>query len=222
MRRMVLPGELITEGNYRLGGGVYREKEKIYASVLGLVDERRNYIRVIPMSGKYSPQVGDFVIGTIIDAQFSSWVLDINSAYLGILNGDDYFREIDVFQTDLRRVMPIGEMIFAMIREVSPQKRIYLTMRERGARRIRGGRMLDVTPTKIPRVIGKKTSMVSMIKREAGCEVLVGQNGMVWVNGKDELVEIAVDAIKRIEKEAHTSGLTNKIREMIIEAREKL
>ena len=64
----------------------------------------------------------------------------------------------------------------------------------------------------MPRLIGKKGSMINMIKDKTGCKIVVGQNGLVWVKGKQEMEQIVKDTIKLIEKEAHTSGLTDRIK----------
>jgi exosome complex component RRP4 len=221
-RKMVIPGELVAEGAMTLGNGVYREGNKVYASIMGLLEQRRGYVKVIPLTGKYVPKVGDFVIGKITDVTLTNWDVDINSAYNAILNPRDYFRDIDIFQTSLLKILAPGDMIFASVREVTPTKKVYIAMTNRGARILRGGRLLTINPAKIPRVIGRKSSMISMIKKESRCRILVGQNGRIWFKGKPELVEIAVKAIKRIEREAHISGLTDRIKKMIIEEREKL
>jgi len=221
-RKMVIPGELVAEGPIKLGDGVYREGGKIYASIMGLLDHKKDFIRVIPLAGKYIPHVGDYVIGVVMDAMFSGWEIDINSAYSGILNGRDYISDIDIFRTSLVTVLAPGNMIFASIREITPTKKVYITMTDRGARVLRDGRLLTINPTRIPRLIGKKSSMISMIKRETQCNILVGQNGRVWLNGKQELVDLATRAVERIEKDAQTPGLTDNIKKMIIEEREKL
>lgn len=215
MRKMVIPGELIAEGEHKLGEGVFREQGKIYSSVMGLVDEKKGYIRVIPLTGKYMPKVEDFVIGKIEDVQFSHWEVDINSAYSAILNASDYFREIDIFQTALVKVLAPGDLIFAVVREITPTKKVYVTMVDRGARILKGGRLLKINPTKVPRVIGKNSSMISMLKKEVRCDILVGQNGRIWLNGEAERVNLAVKAIELIEREAHTAGLTERVKNMI-------
>ena len=222
MRKMVLPGELITEEDLNIGEGVYREDNKIYASVLGLTDQRKDRVRVIPMTGKYIPQVRDFVIAEVAEVQYSIWLLDINAPYAGVLTPRDLFRDFDSFKSDLSELIPKGETIYGMIREISPSKRVFLTMKERGSRKLKGGRILDITPAKVPRLVGKKSSMISMIKKETGCQIIVGQNGKIWVDGKEELVNLVVEVVEKIEKEAHTPGLTNKIKDIIINAREKL
>jgi exosome complex component RRP4 len=131
------------------------------------------------------------------------------------LNASDYFRDIDIFKTELIKILAPGDLIFARVREVTPRKKVYISMKEREARVIKGGRILKVTPPKVPRIIGKRSSMISMIKRETKCRILVGQNGRIWISGKPELAEIAAKMIERIEEEAHTSGLTNRIKETI-------
>jgi exosome complex component RRP4 len=68
-------------------------------------------------------------------------------------------------------------------------------------------------------VIGKQGSMVKMIKDASGCDVVVGQNGWIWIKGTPE-TEAKVEAIiKKIEREAHMKGLTDKIKAML-EAKE--
>jgi exosome complex component RRP4 len=89
--------------------------------------------------------------------------------------------------------------------------KIELTLREKGLRKIKGGRLLEVPSTKVPRVIGHNGSMVSMLKKETGCEIFVGQNGRIWINGKDENMDKLSEAIDMIIRESHTSGLTDKI-----------
>lgn len=222
-RKMVIPGELVAEGDYFLGDGVYKSGNEIYSSIMGLLDERGKKIRVIPFKGKYMPKEGDFVIGTVIDSPFpNAWEIEIMSPYFSILNASDYFREIDVFKTPILEIMKPGEMIYAYIREVSPTRRVFLTMTERGARRLGPGKIIEISPSKIPRVIGKKRSMLSMIVKETGTNILVGQNGRIWIRGKPEMVEFVTKVIMRIEQEAHTPGLTDKIKQMVNNERNNL
>ncbi len=218
-RKMVLPGEFIVEGDQRLGDGVFREDNRVYSSVMGLLDLKENFVKVIPLTGRYTPKVNDFVVGEIEDMDFSSWYTNIGAAYSSTITAKDYFSERDGFQEDISKVMRIGDAVYAMIREISPRKRVFLSMRERGTRKLRGGRIIEVTPAKVPRIIGRKGSMISMIKDETGCQVLVGQNGRVWINGTPERSDLVVKIIERIEKDAHTSGLTESIKNMIMKER---
>jgi exosome complex component RRP4 len=223
-RKLVIPGEEVAQGKVKLGDGVYRDGDRVYASVLGLLDTSKGAVRVIPLTGRYFPKVGDFVIGVVKGTIYeTAWEVDINCPYLAILNASDYYREVDPFRTPLQRIMSPGTTIYAYVREVAPNRRIYITMRQRGSRVIRGGRLIQISPAKVPRVIGRKRSMISMIMKEAKCRLLVGQNGLVWIGAKNQAVaEIVERAVRKIEAEAHTSGLTDRIKEMIVKEREKV
>jgi exosome complex component RRP4 len=94
---------------------------------------------------------------------------------------------------------------------VTSQRLVDVTMKAPGLRKLSGGVVISVNPSKVPRVIGKNGSMVTMVKRATNCNIAVGQNGLVWVQGapKDQITAIA--AIRKIEEEAHTSGLTERM-----------
>ena len=63
--------------------------------------------------------------------------------------------------------------------------------------------------------------MISMIKQETGCHILLGQNGLVLISGKKpEDEQLAVMAIRKIEEESHTSGLTDRVTEMLKKEKE--
>jgi exosome complex component RRP4 len=96
-------------------------------------------------------------------------------------------------------------------------KKVKLGLKGRGLGKFRGGILINITPTKVPRLIGKKGSMINMIKDQTRCEVVVGQNGVVWVKGKPEMERVVQKVVKTIEEEAHTSGLTDRIRDMLVE-----
>jgi exosome complex component RRP4 len=55
-----------------------------------------------------------------------------------------------------------------------------------------------------------------MLKKETKCNITVGQNGLVYVSGRNREDErIAISAINKIEEEAHTSGLTDRVTNMV-------
>ena len=114
-----------------------------------------------------------------------------------------------------KRVSPkVGDLLLAKVVSFDRTRDPSLTTKESGLGKIVHGRIIEITPTKIPRLIGRRGSMINMIKRETGCNITVGQNGVVLVSGKTaELETLAIQVIFLIEQEAHMSGLTNRITE---------
>ena len=204
---LVVPGEILAEDDYYAGRGTFQENGKVCSNLLGLVSLRNKKISVIPLKSKYLPKKGDVVIGKIDDVRFSMWGVDINSPYSGILPASEVFGRD---KKDLSRVFDIGDVLFLRIVDVDEVKKVKLGLKGRGMGKFKGGIIVDIAPTKVPRLIGKKGSIFDFLKFVI--DVVVGQNGLVWVKGKQDMEQIVKDTIKLIEKEAHTSGLTDRIK----------
>jgi exosome complex component RRP4 len=216
-REIVVPGDLLAEGiEFLPAGKAFREKEKIFASAMGLASVKGKVIKVIPLAGKYMPRRGDAIIGKVINISHSGWQLEINSPYAADLNIGEATQEyIDLAKTDMTRYYDIGDYAFLEVINISEGKFVKLTAKYRPYRKLKGGNIIEVSPTKIPRIIGKQGSMIKTLKDLSGCDIIVGQNGLVWIKGIPEKEAIVAAAIKRIEKESHTSGLTDKIKGML-------
>lgn len=122
----------------------------------------------------------------------------------------------------LPNIFGIGDSIVARIVSMNRDGTPVLSTLEPGLGKVEVGRIVRITSSKIPRLIGKRGSMVNMILKETGCQILIGQNGIVLLNCKDREVEqLVVQVLHKIESEAHTTGLTNRVYEYIKEMKEK-
>jgi len=93
---------------------------------------------------------------------------------------------------------------------------IDLSVKMRGFGKLDGGMIIKINPNKVPRVIGKEGSMVSLIKNASNCEITVGQNGFVWISG--ETLDDEIQAKKVIDficDNSFISGLTEKVERFI-------
>ena len=211
-----VPGETLAIGMDILpGNGTYREGEKIIANRLGLAAIEGRTIKLIPLSGRYVPKTGDVIICKVIDVGFYGWRLDTNSAYSAILSMKDATSDFIARGADLTKYFDLGDYVVCKIVNVTSQKLVDVAMKGPGLRKLKGGRIIDVDPNKVPRIIGKQGSMVVMIKEATKCNIIVGQNGLIWIDGDPINELLAIQTIKKIEKESHLSGLTDKIKEYL-------
>jgi exosome complex component RRP4 len=217
---IVVPGEGLAEGmDYLPGSGTYREGEKIIASRLGLAVVDGRAIKLIALSGKYLPKRGDTIIGTIKEILMSGWMIETNSAYHAMLSMKEATSEFIPKGADLTQYFNFGDYVVCKITNVTSQKLVDVTARGPGLRKLKDGRIITINTHKVPRIIGKKGSMVSMIKNATNCKIIVGQNGIIWLQGEDPKMELlAVETIEKIEREAHMSGLTDRIKEYLEKA----
>ncbi len=216
-REIVTPGDLLAEDDYVAGDNTYKKDGKIYAMRVGLVEYDNRRIFVVALKAFYVPCVGDMVIGKVVEVGLGSWIIDIRAPYPGVLRASDAFnRPFKPQRDDMPSILDVGDLVMAKIVAYDRTRAPLLSIREPDLGKVERGQIVEVTPTKIPRVIGRKGSMVTMLKQETNCQITVGQNGVVLVSGrspKDE--QLAVMAIRKIEEEAHTSGLTDRVTQMV-------
>ena len=215
---VVVPGQVVATGmEYLPAEGMYRAGDDIRANRIGLVKIEGKVIKSIPVAGVYLPQKNDVVIGRVIDILMSGWRLDLNGPYSSVLQVKDATFDFIAKGADLTKYFDLEDFVVAKIIQVTSQNLVDVTCKGPGLKKIEGGRIIKVTPQKVPRIIGTKGSMISMVKKATGCRIIVGQNGVVWLEGAPEKEVIAVQTIRLIEELAHTSGLTERIKRHLIE-----
>ncbi len=211
-RKIVVPGEVIAKGDELLPGEWTEKVDgEIRALKYGLAEESNKLVKVIPLSGVFNPRRGNVVIGKVENITFNGWILDIGTpenAFLSLMEVPRF-----VNKDNLEEVMEIGDAAVVKIWNIN-KRGIDLSLKSRGLGKIDKGIIIKINPYKVPRVIGKEGSMVKIIKDETGCNVTVGQNGFIWIEGEkveDEL--FAKKAINFVSENSYQSGLTEKLQE---------
>jgi exosome complex component RRP4 len=213
-RKYVIPGDKIVDGNFRPSMNVIRVGNSIFSTRIGIAEAGREGIKVIPLSGVYIPRVNDVVIGKIVDRSSLSWDVDINSCFTAHLPAQDVFgRDFSPARDDMNRELATGDLLTARIIAFDRTRDPMLTIQDRDLGKIPRGESLKISATRVPRLIGKRGSMIQTIEQATQTRVLIGQNGIIVVTGRtSDGIELAVKAIRMVEEEAHTSNLTQRIK----------
>ena len=215
-RRQVIPGDVIAKGNYRYGSYIEKRGEEYVALRVGLAEVGRDGIKLNPLTGPYLPRADDEVIGKVVDVNGFGWVVDINSCFDGFLPASFVFgREFSPSTHDLSSKFKVGDMIGARIESFERSRDPQLSIRGQGYGKIDSGEIVKISPTKVPRLIGKRGAIINLISERTGTEVKVGQNGVVVVSGTPEGITKAVKAVRTVEGEAHAPDLTTKIERVL-------
>lgn len=213
-REIVVPGEVLADaGEYKAGENAYELDGKIRANVMGTKTYRDDVVSVTVMGGFYMPVTGDTVIGIINDVGPSNWMLDINAPYPAPLHVSEVPWKVEFGDTG--RFLTVGDVVLLKVLMVDESKKIQVTMKDAGLRKIEGGQLVEIEYSKISRVIGKSGTMIQMLKNMTDCRIFVGQNGRIWIDGDDENVEVAAQAIRMIERESRSGNLSDRVREFI-------
>jgi exosome complex component RRP4 len=213
-RTIVIPGQILGDTQTkRAGRGTFIENGKILSQLLGVLNEYGNNIQVVPVKGRYAPIEGDFIIGVVEEAMQSSWLVDINAPSPALLHQNEVPWNVDFGDTE--RFLNKGDSIMAKVLSVDDQKKLQITLNDRNLYKIKGGFITEVEPTRVPRIIGKKGSMIAIIKKYIRCRIFVGQNGRIWIDGDTDAIEKVLNVIQIIEKESTSYGLTNRIESLL-------
>jgi len=214
-REIVVPGELLDDSGMGAGNNAYVQNGNVYAGILGVRNVYQDTVGVIPLGGRYMPVTGDTVIGIIEDIGPSNWLVDINAPYPAPLHVSEVPWKIEFGDTS--KYLNVGNVVMLKVLMVDESKKIQVTMKDSGLRRIEGGQIIEMSHSKVSRVIGKSGSMIQKLKNLTDCRIFVGQNGRIWVDGDDVNADVAVEAIKMIEREAQSSNLTERVEKFIKE-----
>ncbi len=215
-RKVVVPGEIIVSGeDYLPGEGTRREGDNILASKFGLAEEAGRVVKLIPIFGAFIPRRGNVIIGRVTDITRSGWLIDIDAASSAFLPIEESPRFIN--RNEMDQFLKIGDVVAAKIWSIQ-NKGIDLAIKGKGLGKIEDGFIFRIIPSRVPRVIGREGSMVSLIKEKTGCNITVGQNGWIWISGPSTEAEIkARKAIELVSDKVHLGGLTDMVEKWFME-----
>jgi exosome complex component RRP4 len=198
-RRVVLPGEKIAEGRLSAPNTFFHDNVT-YASVIGMVDDEGRYI---PLENRYRAAVGDVVVGIVTDVRHAGYEVDLNLPEGGFIP-----------TRDVRLTLQLADLVICRVKSVNEVGDVDLGE----VRRLPKGKIVDFPSAKVPRLIGKKSSMIGLLKDYAGGDIMVGNNGYVWMSEKCDM-PLLLKAIKLVERKAHKSGLTDEVAAMLSKER---
>ena len=216
-KRYVIPGDIITTGPYRPEQNVILDGNKMIATCIGLSDITAGAVRVIPLTGRYIPKGDDLVVGKVISHSAMSWEVDINSCYLGILPASDVFgRDFSSHADDLTAKLGNGDLIAARIVNFDRTRDPLITISGRELGKIDSGELIKISTSKVPRLIGKRGSMIQMIEEATNANITIGQNGIIIASCENpDGLSKAIRAINMIEEDSHRINLTDMVKKML-------
>lgn len=216
-RKYVIPGDVVTTGPFRPEQNVELQGSKIISTTIGISEIYDDSVKVIPLTGKYIPKINDLVIGKVISHTSLSWELDINSCYVGFLPAQDVFgRDFSAHADELASKLKSGDLVAARIANFDRTRDPLVTISDRDLGKIDTGILIQISPSKVPRLIGKRGTMIQMIEMATDAAITIGQNGWVVVSCESpEGLLKAKKAIEMVNEKAHVANLTDQVKEML-------
>ncbi|BCS90730.1 MAG: exosome complex component Rrp4 [Candidatus Micrarchaeota archaeon] len=193
MREIVLPGDIVIvdEVNRDI---LYKDRDNLYATVISLYDPATKTI--VPLEQIWKPRVEEKVVGIVQELSRKGYIIWLHPLYKGVLRINKELKTGDAVYAEIKAING-GVIDLKLIRELSNYS------------------IIKIKSTRIPRVIGKNSSMINQIKELSKSDIVVGMNGVIAVRGPN--TEKVFSVLRLIEKEAHKTGLTEKVSKMLNE-----
>ena len=194
-KRIVLPGERIADGKVA-APNTFFEGNATYAAVVGMMDDSGRYVA---LENRYKATVGDVVVGMVTDVRHAGYEVDLNLPEGGFIP-----------TRDVRLTLQLGDFVICKVKMVTEVGDTDLGE----VRRLPMGKIVEFPSAKVPRLIGRQMSMLTLLKEYTGGDIIVGNNGYVWISEQCDM-PLLLKAIKLIERKAHRSGLTDEVAGML-------
>lgn len=212
-QRLVTPGEVIAPvGNERAGSGCAVVGSNVVATRLGTLTQAHNTWSVQAFSTSYFPRSGDLVIGTVEAVQSNLWFVDIHGPFNGLLP-----MSLAPFKAEYgaaRMIMGPGAVILARVQEVDATHAVILTMKGVGLRRLKRG-ITERIPVQHLDVLRGDEARLDRIRDLGSARILMGENGVVWVDGKDSDLVWIRRILAEVRAHGHAPDALTRIDEMI-------
>ncbi|KAF8328407.1 uncharacterized protein EI90DRAFT_2997938 [Cantharellus anzutake] len=187
--RLTTPGEVISDSSAVLRGhGTYVEDEDVVASLAGVVSRVNKLVVVKALKSRYIPEVGDLVVGRVVDVGSKRWKVDINSRLDGILmlasvnlpggiqaGPRPPRRRLEADELQMRNFFEEGDLLVAEVQSFFAEGSTALHTRSLKFGKLRNGQLVTIPSTLVRRL---KSHFFSLT---CGVDIILGMNGYIWV-----------------------------------------
>ncbi|KAK7746467.1 Exosome complex component rrp4 [Cytospora paraplurivora] len=197
---IVTPGEVITDNpQWMRGHGTYtvgKDDKTIISSLAGVVTRTNKLLSVKPLRARYQPEVGDLVVGRIVEVQSKRWRVDVGSSQLaGLplsainLPGGIQRRRTETDELAIRSFFAEGDLLVAEVQQLYAEGGAVLHTRSLRYGKLRNGVFLAVSGAGGGGGVARSrrqvwTMEVGALAGGGGSkiDVVLGVNGYVWIS----------------------------------------
>ncbi|KAL2149140.1 hypothetical protein VTH82DRAFT_8488 [Thermothelomyces myriococcoides] len=211
---VVTPGEVITEDpQWMRGHGTYvaAHTTAIVSSVAGVVTRTNKLLSVRPLRARYTPEVGDLVVGRIVEVQAKRWRVDVGSTQLAALPlsainlpGGILRKRTETDELQIRTFFAEGDLVVAEVQQLFSDGGAVLHTRSLKYGKLRNGVFVAVSGMGGGGGVVRSRRQVWTMDAANGAgqiDVILGVNGYIWISKHVETPEG--------EAAAKTTSITN-------------
>lgn len=239
--QLITPGMIITsDPQWMRGHGTFTSSSDddtsasaIRSTLAGTLQKTNKLLSVVPLRARYTPEIGDLVIGRIVEVQSRRWKVDVAAPVLASLQlssinlpGGTLRRRTGYDELNIRSFFGEGELLVAEVQSLFQDGSAALHTRSLKYGKLRNGYFMAVSGVGGGSgVVRSKRQIFAIETRGKGGEVdvILGVNGYVWINKHTE-VKGQCDAVglNKIEESISIGMYSSQNDEIGIETRREI
>ncbi|KAK7522015.1 hypothetical protein IWZ03DRAFT_107664 [Phyllosticta citriasiana] len=214
-RDIVTPGEVVTDDpQWMRGHGTYvpEGSTEILSTVAGTVLKTNKLLSITPLRARYLPEIGDLIVGRIVEVQSRRWRVDIAAPQLaGLplsainLPGGILRKRTAVDELNIRTFFTEGDLLVAEVQSIHGDGTASLHTRSLKYGKLRNGYFLSVSGSgggggRRGGVARSRRQVFTLTTPRGGeIDIILGVNGYIWISKHVQPPETNV-SITRIEE----------------------
>ncbi|CAD8054599.1 unnamed protein product [Paramecium primaurelia] len=184
-KEVFLPGDLLSdETGFISGTNTYEEQGKIFSSTTGTINQTNKLIMIKPIKCSYQPQIGEIVIGQIVQIRDKKWIVNIGSSSEATLHLNSTYlpeqrQKTEDDEMNMRQIFSENDLICAEVHSVNNDKSVNLHTRGLKYGKIEDGLLIKVNHYLI---VKQKRHF---IKLNNNVNMILGHNGQIYLSNQD-------------------------------------
>lgn len=185
-------GYLVNDISRGHGTYIAPSSTEIIATVAGTVQKTNKLLSVRPLRARYTPEIGDLVVGRIIEVQSKRWRVDVGAPVLaGLplsainLPGGILRKRTETDELQIRTFFSEGDLLVAEVQSLYQDGSASLHTRSLKYGKLRNGVFMSVSGTGGGGGVVRARRQVWTIDTGHGggkVDVILGVNGYIWIS----------------------------------------
>lgn len=235
-KTIITPGQIVTsDPQWMRGHGTFTDTTDdttIRSTLAGTIQKTNKLLSVVPLRARYTPEIGDLVIGRIVEVQARRWKVDVAAPLLANLMlssinlpGGALRRRTSVDELNVRSFFQEGEILVAEVQSLFQDGSPSLHTRSLKYGKLRNGYFLAVSGVGGGAgVVRSKRQIFTLQTRRGGeVDIILGVNGYVWISKHTADVEGDKEVgVNRLEEVASTSMYSSQNEDISPETRKAI
>lgn len=181
-----MPGQTVASGHvYMRGHGTFIDssRNEIVSTLAGTVQRVNKLVSVHPARTRYRPDVGDLVVGRVVEVQARRWRVDIGAKtdatlQLSSINlpGGVQRKKVESDELQMRTFFQEGDLLVAEVQSAFQDGSVALHTRSLRYGKLRNGMLVTVPPVLMRRLRSHFVTLPG-----DAVDMVAGLNGFVWV-----------------------------------------